>query len=267
MWSQICYPMTTILDVDYLVRVEPLGQFLPNMTSYWMHDVGGLYAIGKAENQEINLATLKRVEHESLCRHSSSVMLCNLREQMPGCGLLSADRHNCRLVMHNSTDKHFTMVRPLARSVIIATRATRIREMPQQTIGKPRPARIVTNPVFAVEVPKGKWLLIGDEQIDSRVVQGVMGTDFKIIVPVPIGKWTGNHFHQITAQHKMQRFLCRAVIWFLCMTRLLQVGRLRRTGLSGESEITQKQYCPGRFLAYILELPNGEKPAFGFHEM
>ncbi|KAK6019455.1 hypothetical protein OSTOST_14906 [Ostertagia ostertagi] len=71
-------------------------------------------------------------------------MLCNLREQMPGCGLLSADRHNCRLVMHNSTDKHFTMVRPLARSVIIATRATRIREMPQQTIGKPRPARIVT---------------------------------------------------------------------------------------------------------------------------
>ncbi|KAK6013249.1 hypothetical protein OSTOST_21495 [Ostertagia ostertagi] len=180
---KICYPTTTVSDIDYLVRVEPLGQFLPNMTSYWMHDVGGLYAVGKAQNQSINLATLKMVEHESLCKHSSSVMLCNLQEQMSGCGLLSTNRHNCRLVIHNSTDKHFTMVRPLARSMILATRATEMMEMPQELHSIPE-SKVITKPVFAVEVPRGKWLMVGIKAVHSRIVQGVMGADFKVIVPV-----------------------------------------------------------------------------------
>ncbi|KAK6030333.1 hypothetical protein OSTOST_03539 [Ostertagia ostertagi] len=44
-------------------------------------------------------------------------------------------------------------------------------------------ARVVTNPVFAVEVPRGKWLVVGNQVINSRGFQGMMGAGFKVIVP------------------------------------------------------------------------------------
>ncbi|KAK6018703.1 hypothetical protein OSTOST_15702, partial [Ostertagia ostertagi] len=186
---KICYPTAMVSDVDYLVRVEPLGQFLPNMSAYWIHDVGGLYAIKKEEHKNVNLSKLKMVQDESLCRHSSSVMLCNLQEQVPGCGLLSSDRHKCELVLQNSTDEQFTLVRPLARFVIIATRATQMYEMPEELHNIQDP-KVITKPVFAVEVPRGKWLRIGKVVVHSRVVQSEMGTDFKVIVPDTVPNYT-----------------------------------------------------------------------------
>ncbi|KAK5986385.1 hypothetical protein GCK32_000360 [Trichostrongylus colubriformis] len=102
---QLCYPTTMPSDVNYLLRVEPLGQFSHNMSFFWMHDIGGLYAVAKNQTN-VTLADLKTVQDENACYLSSSVQLCKLREQAPGCTLLMADRHSCRFVVRNSSNTH-----------------------------------------------------------------------------------------------------------------------------------------------------------------
>ncbi|KAK5973914.1 hypothetical protein GCK32_013728 [Trichostrongylus colubriformis] len=181
---KICYPTTTVSEVNYLVRVEPLGQFTQNMKSYWMHDVGGLYAVSKKQGNT-TLAALKTVEGS--CRHVSSVELCRLREQRAGCGLPLTHRDGCLFIQHDSAMEHFTLVRPLLRSMIIATREKRMEMRSYEALSTPL---LVPKPVFTVVLPKGKWLVIGIEVVHSLEVQAALNSDIKLIAPDETPKYS-----------------------------------------------------------------------------
>ncbi|KAK5980609.1 hypothetical protein GCK32_003582 [Trichostrongylus colubriformis] len=189
---KICYPTTTVSEVSNLVRVEPLGQFSQNMNSYWMHDVGGLYAVSKKQGNT-TLAALRTVEGS--CRHVSSVELCRLREQRAGCGLPLTHRDGCLFIQHDSAMEHFTLVRPLVRSMIIATKEKRMEMRSLEALSTPL---LVPKPVFTVVVPKGKWLVIGIEVVHSHEVQAALDSDIRLIAPDETPKYSPDAVPQNT---------------------------------------------------------------------
>ncbi|KAK6047144.1 hypothetical protein COOONC_15352 [Cooperia oncophora] len=118
----------------------------------------------------------------SSCRKISTVQLCNLEKQPSGCGLVIGNRHGCHRTVYNSTDENFTLVRPIARSLVIATRAKSM-FLTSEYEADDWEAIEIKSPTFAVDIPRGKRLMVGSMKVRSRVDQESCDGKLRIIVP------------------------------------------------------------------------------------
>ncbi|KAK5983534.1 hypothetical protein GCK32_010122 [Trichostrongylus colubriformis] len=91
--------------------------------------------------------------------------------------------------------EHFTLVRPLVRSMIIATKEKRMEMRSHDASSMPL---LVPKPVFTVVVPKGKWLVIGIEVVHSHEVQAALDSDIKLIAPDETPKYSPDAVPQNT---------------------------------------------------------------------
>ncbi|KAK6049412.1 hypothetical protein COOONC_13083 [Cooperia oncophora] len=82
----------------------------------------------------------------------------------------------------NMIEMEFTLVRPLARSVVIATK-TRYMYLASEYAARDWEAIDIKCPTFAVDIPKGKMLMIGGVDVHSRCVQESRDGELRVIVP------------------------------------------------------------------------------------
>ncbi|PIO71052.1 hypothetical protein TELCIR_07060 [Teladorsagia circumcincta] len=139
--------------------------------------------------------------------------------------------------------------------------------MPQE-IGKIRPAKIITKPVFAVEVPRGKWLMVGEEAVHSRIVQGEMSTDRKVIVPFKLEKMnrqSPEHSPEERGNAPMRRRQAQH-------NSALRIGDYARSALPGpipgvSVELTEEVYLPpAEEKGYRICFQCRKHGKFRFHE-
>ncbi|KAK6742055.1 hypothetical protein RB195_009746 [Necator americanus] len=178
---KVCYPVTKVDEIGYALDVVPLGQFSSgtNEESFWWHTLNRWYVVPRSL-QINNISALGTVRNGGAeCRRIASIAMCSIEEQAVGCQLDQHRRDRCEITRLNSSDPNFTLIRPILRTTVIATRYRHMlyRETPDAEVQ----SRLIETPVFIVEMPKLATLHIGLHRVQSRVSEGDFLVDVKIV--------------------------------------------------------------------------------------